>query len=252
MKENGFQEVEPGRQGIFVSDLHVFSGRSVGESLGNGLQANHRRANLLVLGGDIFDFKWSSMTAAGTLLAAEKWLQSLLQQWDGEVVFLAGNHDCAPNFLQVLQEVASRNARFTWHDHQVQMGDSLFLHGDVLDAGQHVSQLASYRDKFHPFSHQSKISRQAYSALVAMRIHRMAPKLRHRPTLTGLKLHRLLPQLVERPEEVRQVFYGHTHVGVGGLEVNGVSFSNPGAAIRHIEFKPIEFTLNGVDKNQNR
>jgi len=249
MSTDGIEEVETGRRGIFVSDLHVFSGRSVGESLGNGLQARHSQANLLVLGGDIFDFKWSSMTAAGTLLAAEKWLLTLLHQWDGEVVFLAGNHDCSPSFLQVLREVTSRNERFTWHDHQVQMGDSVFLHGDVLDAGHNVSQLASYRDKFHPSANQSKMSRQAYSALVAMRIHRMAPKLRHRPTLTCLKLHRLLPQLVNQPDKVRQVFYGHTHVGVGGREVNGVSFHNPGAAIRHIEFKPIEFTLSAVDKN---
>ena len=245
----GNEEVEQGMRGIFVSDLHVFSGRSVGESLGNGLQAKHPRARLLMLGGDIFDFKWSSMTAAGTLLAAEKWLLNMLQQWDGKVVFLAGNHDCAPNFLQVLNEVASRNDRFTWHDHQLQMGDSVFLHGDVLDAGQSISELASYRGKFHHCSNQSKVSRQAYSALVAMRIHRMAPQLRHRPTLTCLKLHRLLPQLVEQPAKVRHVFFGHTHVGIGGRQVNGVAFHNPGAAIRHIEFKPIEFTLNVADQH---
>ncbi len=242
----GIDLVEPGRSGIFVSDLHVFSGRSVGESLGCGLQSKYPRADLLMLGGDIFDFKWSSMTGPGTLLAAEKWLLNLMRQWDGEVVFLAGNHDCAPSFLQVLREVASRNERFTWHDHQVQMGDAVFLHGDVLDAGQQVANLASYRDKFHPTNGQSKVSRHAYNAIVAMRIHRMAPQLRHRPTLTCLKLHRLLPQLVGEPEKVRRVFYGHTHLGVSGRKVNGVTFYNPGAAIRHIEFKPIEFTIKPV------
>lgn len=237
------QEAESGRRGVFVSDLHVFSGRSVAESLGSEVQRRYPKASLLVLGGDIFDFKWSSMSGAGTLLAAQHWLEDLLNQWHGEVVFLAGNHDCLPQFLNVLREVESRRARFTWHDHQVQFGDAVFLHGDVLDAGQDVSMLRSYRDKFHPKSNQSKLSRHAYSAIVAMRIHRMAPKLRHRKTLTCLKLHRILPQLVERPLGVRRVFYGHTHVSVQGCEVNGVKFYNPGAAIRHVAFHPVQFDL---------
>ena len=237
------QEAEPGRRGVFVSDLHLFSGRSVAESLGSEVQRRYSRANLLVLGGDIFDFKWSSMTGAGTLLAAEHWLEGLLNQWDGEVVYLAGNHDCLPQFMDVLREVESRNARFTWHDHQVQLGDAVFLHGDVLDAGQDVSKLGAYRDKFHTTSNQSKLSRQAYSAIVAMRIHRMAPKLRHRKIMTCLKLQRVLPQLVDQPQGVRRVFYGHTHVAVHGGEVNGVKFYNPGAAIRHVEFHPVQFEL---------
>ncbi len=85
-------------RGVFVSDLHVFSGRSVGESLGSGLQATYPNSQLLVLGGDIFDFKWSSMGGQGTLLAAEKWLLQLLGQWQGQVIYLAGNHDCSPQF----------------------------------------------------------------------------------------------------------------------------------------------------------
>lgn len=237
------QEAEPGRRGVFVSDLHVFSGRSVAESLGSEVQQRYPQANLLVLGGDIFDFKWSSMSGAGTLLAAEHWLEGLLNQWDGEVVYLAGNHDCLPQFMDVLREVESHNDRFTWHDHQVQFGDSVFLHGDVLDAGQDVSKLGAYRDKFHPTSNQSKLSRQAYSAIVAMRIHRMAPKLRHRKIMTCLKLQGILPQLVDRPQEIRRVFYGHTHVAVPGSEVNGVKFYNPGAAIRHVAFHPVQFEL---------
>ncbi len=242
-EDGGVGDLDLEQRGVFVSDLHVFSGRSVAESLGSGLQHQFPHSQLLVLGGDIFDFKWSSMSGPGTLLAAEKWLLNLLNQWQGEVVYLAGNHDCLPPFMNVLREVASRESRFTWHDHQVQFGDSVFLHGDVLDAGHDVAQLGTYRDKFHPTSNQSKLSRHAYSAIVAMRIHRMAPKLRHRKVLTCLKLHRLLPQLVERPRGVRRVFYGHTHVSVQGCEVNGVKFYNPGAAIRHIAFQPVQFEL---------
>ncbi len=234
------------RRGVFVSDLHVFSGRSKAESLPSELQVSYPESNLLVLGGDIFDFKWSSLGESGTLVAAEKWLLILLDQWRGEVVFLAGNHDCSPKFFGILSEISSRDERFTWHRHHLQLGDSVFLHGDVLDAGHDLSMLDSYRDRFHPQSNQSNLSRRAYGAIVAMRIHRMAPKFRHRELQTCQKLLRLLPQLVNTPSKVRRVFFGHTHVAVAGRELHGVKFYNPGAAVRHITFKPIQFEVKEV------
>jgi len=236
--------VAPGRKGVFVSDLHVFRGRSKGESLPGELQGAYPESNLLVLGDDIFDFKWSSMGEAGTLLAAEKWLASLLDQWRGDVVFLAGNHDCSLKFFGVLSQFALHCERFTWHRHHLHLGDAVFLRGDVLDAGHDVSKLDSYRNKFDRKSSQSILSRRAYSAIVAMRIHRMAPKMRHRELKTCQKLLGLLPQLVKMPHKIRRVFFGHTHVAVAGRELNGVTFYNPGAAVHHIAFKPIEFDVN--------
>ena len=233
----------PTRKGVFVSDLHVFSGRSKGETLPSELQGAYPESSLLVLGGDIFDFKWSSLGETGTLLAAEKWLHSLLDQWRGEVIFLAGNHDCLPKFFGVLNQVSRHCERFAWHRHHLHLGDAVFLHGDVLDAGHDLSKLDSYRDRFHPKSKQSTFSRRAYGALVAMRIHRMAPQLRHRELQTCQKLLRLLPQLVKAPGRIRRVFFGHTHVAVAGRELNGVKFYNPGAAIRHIAFEPVQFDL---------
>lgn len=233
----------PPRKGVFVSDLHVFSGRSKGESLPSQLQKTYPESNLLVLGGDIFDFKWSSLGEPETLLAAEKWLCTLLDQWRGDVVFLAGNHDCLPKFFGVLGQISRRCERFTWHTHHLHRGDALFLHGDVLDAGRDFARLDSYRGKFHKTSNQSTFSRRAYGAIVAMRIHRMAPKVRHRELQTCQKLLWLLPQLVKAPNKVRRVFFGHTHVPVAGRELNGVKFYNPGAAIRHIKFEPIEFEM---------
>lgn len=230
-------------KGVFVSDLHVFSGRSVGESLPKQLPLAFPDASLLVLGGDIFDFKWSPMGETGTLDAAKNWLMTLLDQWQGKVMFLAGNHDCLPKFFDVMGDVASQCDRFTWHDHHVQIGNALFLHGDVLDAGNHVSMLSDYRYKFHPTTNQTALSRKAYSAIVAMRLHRMAPKLRHRQVQTCQKLYNFLPQLVETPKLIRRVYYGHTHVPVAGREFQGVQFYNPGAAIRHIAFKPIQFEV---------
>lgn len=238
-----FTPKQPSLKGVFVSDLHVFSGRSVGESLPNQLPKAFPDANLLVLGGDIFDFKWSHLGETGTLVAAERWLLSVLEEWQGKVMFLAGNHDCLPKFLDVMQNVAHRCDRFSWHDHHVQLGDALFLHGDVLDAGSHVSMLADYRYKFHPTCNQTTLSRRAYSAIVAMRLHRMAPKLRHRQLQTCQKLYNFLPQLVETPKQVRRVFYGHTHVSMAGCEFQGVQFFNPGAAVRHIAFRPIQFEV---------
>jgi UDP-2,3-diacylglucosamine pyrophosphatase LpxH len=231
-------------QGIFVSDLHLFSRRSVGQRRLDQLTSTFPKADLLVLGGDIFDFRWSALGAFdASLYAARRWLLELTEAWPGDLVFLPGNHDCIPEFLDEVEAIARDQKRFGWYPHQVQLGDALFLHGDLLDSGGGLARLAHYRRRFHHESPKSRMAHRAYDMAVALRVHRAIPKLRHQPILTCQKLLSWLPQLSDSPEAIRRVFFGHTHVPVAGLQIGSVRFHNPGAAIRHLSFAPVHFEL---------
>lgn len=238
-------------QGLFISDLHLFSRRSVGQPQVDQFANAFPNSDLLVLGGDIFDFRWSSLGALDdSLKAARKWLLELSEAWTGEILFLPGNHDCVPEFLSIVDVIAHDRAKFSWHPHHVQFGDALFLHGDVLDSGGGLATLDQYRRRFHRELPKSQMAHRAYDMVVAMRVHRAIPKLRHQPRLTCQRLLGWLPQMSHTPEQVRRVFFGHTHVAIAGLQLGDVRFHNPGAALRHLEFTPVSFELSSRSSDE--
>ncbi len=216
-------------QGVFLSDLHLFSQRSIGEYKLENVLERIPTHGLMVLGGDIFDFKWSRLRSfEQTLQAALHWLKELALHWNGDVLFLPGNHDCTPKFIERLEELSANVGNLHWRPHHAQLGDALFLHGDVLDSTGGLAQLHNYRQRFHHETPQSKLANGIYDVAVAMRIHRTIPKMRHVPIKTCQRLSGWLPHLEDRQAPVRRVFFGHTHVPIHGLSVNGIHFYNPG------------------------
>ena len=63
-----------------------------------------RRSAVLVLGGDIFDFSWSTLpTLEDTVEAAFHWLQRLAGEHPQcQIHYLLGNHDYCQPFLEYL------------------------------------------------------------------------------------------------------------------------------------------------------
>ncbi len=243
------------QRGTFVSDLHLFSPRSVATGIQNDLARHQAAHECIVLGGDIFDFRWSTQGShEATLAAANLWLTQLLAQTgQSSVIFLPGNHDCDPIFLKQLSSLAERDPRFSWFDHHVQIKNSLFFHGDILDGGGSLERLEIYRRKFHHVEPQSQFSHRSYDLAVAMRFHKLIPKIRHIP-------HRTCGQILKMIEcfdsvnssSVKNIYFGHTHVPINGIEVGGIRFFNPGAALRHMNPRLHQFQLNeniavGVD-----
>lgn len=221
--------------GLFISDLHLFSPRSNGQNMASIIADRSQESDCIVLGGDIFDFRWSTRGSHdNTLRAANNWLTELLASTNVPIVYLVGNHDCHPDFLESLQALHSSEPRFTWAEHHLQLGECLFLHGDILDAGSHEG-LASYRRKFHHTEPQSELAHRFYDVAVAMRIHRLVPKIRHAPSLTCKRLSELMKELPSvELASIRKVYFGHTHLAIHGIEVGGLQFFNPGAALKHM------------------
>jgi len=233
------------RNGVFVADLHLLSPRSIGQGAVSELSRLSHDRDCIVLGGDIFDFRWSRQGShRATLEAARRWLEELVAGTaNTHIIYLPGNHDCHPDFLEVLETLAQSVDRFTWAEHYVQISDCLFLHGDVLDAGN-VERLAAYRQKFHHELPQSALAHRSYDMAVSMRIHKLVPLLRHQPVRT---CQRLLATLQELPltsaASLRRIYFGHTHVPIRGMKIDEVAFYNPGASLRHMAMHIEKFEI---------
>lgn len=229
------------RDGVFVSDLHLFSPRSAAHAVPEQLAQVTAADQCIVLGGDIFDFRWSIRGSHElTLTAAIDWLEELLERTgEAQIRFLPGNHDCHPEFLERLARLAERHPRFGWYEHHFQLGDAFFLHGDVLDAR---GSLENYRSRFHHEHPQTDLKHRMYDVVVGLRLHKLVPLLRHRPELTCRRLRQLidaLPAPSSTPFE--RVFFGHTHAPVFGFESERVRYYNPGAALKHMQAHPQRF-----------
>lgn len=232
--------------GCFVSDLHLLSPRSMALQWMSSIDAACRNSRLIVLGGDIFDFRWARVGGhQATLTASADWLSAFLSRNPGaRIVYVLGNHDSHPDLIELLDELSrTSNGRLEWFRESFRFADCLFCHGDILDAGSQ-NGLSRYRRKFHHERPASRAAHGAYDMAVAMRLHRTIPQLFHRPRTTCRRLTELLG-VESRPEfsAVRRIFFGHTHVPIYELPLGPLRFYNPGAALRHLSFAPIRFEI---------
>lgn len=205
--------------GCFVSDLHLLSPRSMAPKWMSSIEAACRDSQLIVLGGDIFDFRWATLGGhLATLRAGRCWLNELLKQNpQARVVYILGNHDSHPDMQDLLDDLATKSGRLEWYPESYRLGDCLFCHGDILDAGGRAG-LADYRRKFHDERPPSRAAHHAYEVAVAMRLHRTIPSLFHRPRATCTRLCELLNLTPEAPSP-------------NGI-VSPSSTVNPGSALR--------------------
>jgi len=233
----------PASNAVFISDLHLMSPRSVVDLNPVWIAYQYSGRELLVLGGDIFDFRWSTLgSMKASLAAAEAWLRWLIDDWPGCIIYLPGNHDSHPRFLQLLDSLQNEASNFSWEPHAIRLGTTLCLHGDLYDAGSEAG-LAEYRSQCHHEKAQPAFVQTAYNVAVTAQIHRLIPWLRNR---RGQVCQTLSSQLVDIPmdtEDINSVIFGHTHHHLDGHEVAGIRFFNPGAALKYSVFQPVEFQV---------
>ena len=113
---------------FFVSDLHLFARRSEAPRY---LEAIRRRAAVaatFVLGGDIFDFRWSTQATSGEAVeAAVAWLKQLTGECPGcHFYYLLGNHDYNDDFIRRLAELAPSVQNLSWHKFYLRLGGACF------------------------------------------------------------------------------------------------------------------------------
>jgi UDP-2,3-diacylglucosamine hydrolase len=229
---------------FFVSDLHLFSRRSQAGKYQDLLHATAREAKCFVLGGDIFDFRWSTLKSSdATIDAAIRWLEELIApHGDCQFHFVLGNHDCNKKFVARLDALAARTANLSWYDDYVRIGHSLFLHGDVADVNTTAATLAMRRQKWHHDERRpGAVKNFLYDMVVHAQIHKMVGQLANPQSKVAARLLLYLDDIGHGPKNgLRHIYFGHTHVAMTNFQFGGLTFHNGGAPIKGLEFRIIK------------
>jgi UDP-2,3-diacylglucosamine hydrolase len=228
----------------FISDLHLFSRRSHAERYRDELHATAAQADVFVLGGDIFDFRWSTLKSVdATVQAAIVWLEDLIAPHPNcQFHFVLGNHDSNRKFVARLDRLAAETPNLAWYDDYVRLGHSLFLHGDVADANMTAAMLALRRQRWH---HDEKrrgpVHNLLYDMVIQARLHKLAGHLANPQSKVAARIAAYLEDVGHTPRNgLRHVYFGHTHVAMSNFQFSGLTFHNGGAPIKGLDFRIIK------------
>ena len=230
--------------GLVVSDLHLLSRRSEGETLFEGLASQLDASDVLVLNGDTFDFRWSSLPSeAASIDAAIRWIEDLTTGHPRlEVRYLLGNHDCLAVFHRELEQLVRSVATLQCHEHQFELGDNLFLHGDCANYRMDGPGLAKARRPWINDRQRGRIAATSYDWSDALGLSRLVHELYFPQHRTVRRIaHHLDHTSPDWHRRFSRCFFGHTHRPFHSYEWRGVEFSNTGSAIPGMGFQPLTF-----------
>ena len=231
------------KKGLVVSDMHMFSGRSVGKEHFDSLYEKISSADACVLNGDIFDFSWTALpTIEDAVNKAEDFLKGLIESFPKcRFYFVCGNHDSYPPFIERLKTISEKHPGFSWDELSLQIGSNLFIHGDVIDARKHRETLAAYRQSFHAGKKKGPAKNFFYNLLIASRFHRFIIFIHKSPELAEVLSNFLRDRDASALDGIKDIYFGHTHVPFKDYLRDGIRFHNTGSMIRGLRFNPCEF-----------
>jgi len=148
----------------FVSDLHLFCRRFDGERFWNKLFEVSKQATAVVLGGDIFDFRWTTFpTIEDSANEAIRRLASLVEtNRQCEFHYLLGNHDYHESFVPRLERLAHDESNLSCHPYYLRLGNSLFLHGDVATRTMGTIELETQRRRWLQMRKKGRVANWLY------------------------------------------------------------------------------------------
>jgi UDP-2,3-diacylglucosamine hydrolase len=233
-------------RGLVVSDLHLFARRSDGLERMVALTPRLRETDHLVLNGDIFDFRWSTLSEhAHTVRDAVGWLRKLSESLPNcQIHYVLGNHDCLVEFVPEVERIAAGHANFTWHEYSLRLSDALFLHGDCTHAMMDAAALRNYRNLWSRDGRRHGPATTAYEIADRLGMTRLVHKV-HFPRVRTLRrlTHHLDHAQPDWRDSIRQCYFGHTHEPFSDVLHDNIRFHNTGCAIRGMQFNPIAFTV---------
>ena len=227
----------------FVSDLHLFCRRFDGERFWQQSLEAAGQAKTFVLGGDIFDFRWTKLaTIEETADEAIRRLKTLVaSNRDCDFHFLLGNHDHHETFLVRLEPVAENEPNLFWHPYFVRLGSSLFLHGDVATRRMGAESLEEQRNRWLRVRKQGRVSNWLYDRVVQARLHKLTYHIVYPRRAVARNILTYLERIGHGPSTgIEDVYFGHTHLLLTGFTDGGVRLHNCGAPVRGCTFRILE------------
>jgi UDP-2,3-diacylglucosamine pyrophosphatase LpxH len=239
------------KKAYFLSDLHLFAKRSSAEVMEHAIHGAAQESQILVLGGDIFDFRWNRWSNhARTVQESISWLARLLQvNPDCQIHYLLGNHDASQAFVERLSELSQVYANLEWHPHLLRLHDCVFLHGDIIDARLPLEEdfhdrLDALRQRKEERAPPAKFQHTLYDAAVQARVHRLVAHVANPNARVLTRVTRYLDWAGYSPEVgIQNVFFGHTHRPLDRVLYSGMRFHNPGASIKGLDFRMLEIPI---------
>lgn len=232
------------QRGLVLSDLHLFSPRSIASELLEEHMERLLKADVLVLNGDIFDFRWSTLRDhPATISAAIDWLSCLLDGFQGAAVhYLLGNHDCLAAFHKHLDERFADHPKIHIHEHRLLLRRNLFLHGDCANHRMDGKKLAGYRLAWSDHGRKGATGRLLYRIADAGGFTRRFHDA-HFPRQATVErvAHHLNDVMPSWRSDIDHCFFGHTHRPFVKHRHEGVDFHNTGSGIRGMGFLPLDF-----------
>jgi UDP-2,3-diacylglucosamine pyrophosphatase LpxH len=229
---------------VFVSDLHLYSRRSQAPRHAAAIHAAASKADTFVLGGDIFDFRWSMLpTADETVRHAIRWLDDLVASHPRcDFHFVQGNHDCNRRFISALESYSATRPNLNIHDYVLRLGKNAFLHGDAADHPTMCqARLKKRREHWSHDESRSQVRHVLYDLAVTARLHRLAGKVAHPRRRVVHRILGYLNRIHHGPETgVEHVYFGHTHDSLENYHYLGLTFHNPGAPMAGLNFRIVE------------
>lgn len=228
---------------FFVSDLHMFSRRSQVDRHEDAIRAAAAAADTMVLGGDLFDFRWSVLPSIQeTVEKAVAWLANLVNEFPScHFQYVLGNHDFNRRFIEHLANFAADKPNVDWHKYFWRSGCCVFLHGDVADRKMSHQDLISAREVWLEDEWRSRLRHRMYDAAIQMRIHKLASRIVHVRRRIAERILLYLNDIGQGPDNgVTNVYFGHTHAALADFEYGGLTFHNGGAPMKGLKFRIIE------------
>lgn len=226
----------------FVSDLHLFANRSNAHRYLEEIAQAASRADVFVLGGDIFDFRWSRLPLRRAVQRAAEWLTELSAACPKcHFHLVLGNHDYHQGLIDQLMVLERRLHNLAWHRYYLRLGSSVFLHGDVADKVMDARMLADARNEWLDSRRRGPFLSALYDVVVLTRLHKPLPQLVFSKRIVVRRILRYLESIDQGPRNgVRDVYFGHTHRKLSNYHYRGLHFHNCGAPIKGVKFRVLE------------
>jgi UDP-2,3-diacylglucosamine hydrolase len=201
-------------------------------------------ARTLVLGGDIFDFRWSTLPSIDeSVEQAIRWLDDLVASHSRcDFHFVQGNHDCNRRFIAALETYSATRPNLSVHPYVLRQGKNVFLHGDAADhPAMCPLRLTKRREHWSRDESRSQVRHVLYDLAVSARLHRIAGRVAHPRRRVVHRILGYLNRIGHGPlEGVEHVYFGHTHDELENFRYHGLTFHNPGAPMAGLRFRIVE------------
>ena len=229
-----------------ISDLHLFTARSVTHRFMDGIVQAMDESEALVLNGDILDFNWSvAGDTADTMAAGESWLRELAETCPScRIVYLLGNHDGLAEWARRCETLARELPSLEFSPDYYRAGNTLFTHGDLL-MGPIAFRTRALPEKIsQKRAWQGALYREVSKSSVASLATHYHGRRRY-----ARRLARNLDSLdTTLSRGVTQLCVGHTHLPFTNLSVEGLTVFNSGSTVCGMTFNllRLEVTPSGT------